>query len=155
MKRAIFIRWVLDQLGCLALWGAKGDSAQLPTGIYVPAYDCSGLVTCGYRHAGCEDWTHTANTDVLWTRLEPTLEPQPGDLAFYGGKAANDVEHVAIVLAGGHVICASGATSLITTAAEAWKDKTRRVKVFGSHLYRKSFRGFRRSTPLDTEVPNV
>ncbi len=145
-----YIHWALAQLGRVTLWGAKGEGRLMPNGYLEPAFDCSGLVTCGYRHVGPVNWTQTHNTDRLWAELPEVLEPEPGDLAFYGGTSPTDVEHVAIVLAGGHVICASGATSKETSIKLAWDNPTHRVLVFNCVDYRRKrdFRGYRRSTPL-------
>lgn len=143
------------------IWWAKGELAgRLVNGRFerwrvsdvgtVRAYDCAGFVTSLTYEFGAHDlrWTH--NTDALWVQ-RPAIElgeVQPGDLAFYGGKAENDVDHVMLVLSVIHldrhpvqvlVVGASGGgrrTLTPTPGAE--------VKVYASHLYRRDFRGFRR-----------
>lgn len=130
-----FLSWGIDQLGTPTLWGAKGDDA----------FDCSGLVTCGYHHLGLADWRESHNTDTLFEELEPTLDPLPGDLVFWAPKQprnAGDVEHVGIVLRGGHLLHASGATSRITTLEQARKVGAR-VTTNTSIHYRPGFAGFR------------
>jgi cell wall-associated NlpC family hydrolase len=152
-RRQLFTHWVLDQLGLPALWAAKGERVLLPSGLWANAYDCSGLYTCGVKHVGGPDLRVAYNTDRLWNELPEVQVPEPGDAAFYGGSGPKDVEHVAIVVASGHVVCASGASSHIVTLKAALEAGAR-VRVYQSHLYRKDFRGFRRSTYLDQENPH-
>lgn len=141
-----FISWGIDQLGQPALWGAKGAFREL-RGKPVRPFDCSGLVTAGYHELGLEDWRATHNTDVLFARLEPTDHPLPGDLVFWRPKVPKDpgdVEHVGILLAGGHVLQAGGASSRIPTLEEAVRAGAC-VRVERSVSYRPGFAGYRRS----------
>jgi cell wall-associated NlpC family hydrolase len=135
--RERFLKTVLELMGKPYKWAGK-DSSGL---------DCSGLVTFGLflASSGRIDWRQSHNTDRLWAELEPTDNPAPGDLAFYGPNKANpnDVAHVMVCLAGGFVFGAAGGDSS-TTSPEIAKVQDARVKVKTSVNYRPDFRGFRR-----------
>ena len=139
-KRLAFLDWLLLQENHPALWGAKGPFA----------FDCSGLVTCGYVHVGLKDWRQTHNTDRLWAELEPTSNPIPGDLVLYGGTRPDDVQHVMVWWGDGRVYGACGATSAITTLHDAVRAQAR-VRFRRLH-YRTDLRGYRHS-PFETATP--
>lgn len=136
-QRLDFLSWLRAQEGKTSLWGAKGPDL----------FDCSGLMTCGFSAAGSPMFSpKMTNTDKLWALLPEIELPSPGDLVFYGGKAVADVEHVMAWWGDGCVFGACGATSRITTVAEAQRAQAHvRMRTL---RYRKDFRGFRRS-PLD------
>lgn len=142
-KRLEFLAWLKAQEGKTSLWAQKGPDY----------FDCSGLVTRGFVEIGVttEFIPNFTNTDKLWWRLPATDKPKPGDLVFYGGSRADDVEHVMVWWGDGRVYGACGASSKILTVKEA-QEKDAKVR-FRKPGYRRDFRGYRRS-PLD-EVPNV
>ncbi|MFH7338411.1 NlpC/P60 family protein [Streptomyces sp. KHY 26] len=83
------VRFALDQLGKPYVWGAQGPSA----------YDCSGLTSQAWRHAGTpiprtsqEQWHRLKRVPLRWLR--------PGDLVIYFPEAT----HVAIYVGGGKVV---------------------------------------------------
>lgn len=131
--------WCRAQLGKPVLWGSKGPDL----------FDCSGLVTRGLYEMtdGAVDWRATHNTDKLWQELDPAHgEPLPGDFVFYHPALPlfdGDMEHVAVVLEGGLVLTADGASSRIHTL-EAAKEAHAIVRVRGDVNYRKGLAGFRR-----------
>lgn len=142
--RERFIDWCRMQLGKPVLWGSKGPDI----------FDCSGLVTRGLYELTLPleselliDWRGSHNTDRLFAELAPVLgEPQPGDFAFYAPEKPRDdfdVEHVVVVIDGGLVITADGASSRIHTL-EAAKEAHAIVRVRGDVNYRKRLAGFRR-----------
>lgn len=136
--RLRFLGWLKDRLGADVLWAQKGPAA----------FDCSGLVTCGLLALGGPDWRATHNTDRLWAELEPTETPEPGDFAFWWAPGADapakgDVEHVAVVCAGGLILTADGATHSITTL-DAARQAHAVVRLRESVHYRKRFAGYRR-----------
>lgn len=136
-KRLQFLDWLHQQKGKVSLWAQKGPEL----------FDCSGLVTRGFRECGISTFDPLfTNTDKLWNTLPNTDKPQPGDLVFYGGKGPKDVEHVMVFWGDGRVYGACGATSRILTLEEAHKAEAR-VR-FRKPGYRRDFRGYRRS-PLD------
>ncbi len=150
--RERFLDWCRMQLGKPVLWGSKGPDI----------FDCSGLLTRGLYELTLGlppeqrvDWRATHNADRLFTELTPVLgEPAPGDFAFYRPAIPlfdGDVEHVVVVIEGGLVITADGASSRIHTL-EAAKEAHAIVRVRGDVLYRKNFAGYRRF-PI-TEGPN-
>lgn len=133
-----------EQIGKPSLWGAKtGD-----------AFDCSGLVTWLLWQIGGPDLRATHNTDRLWAELDVVPGgPQPGDFVFYRPEKPrdeNDMEHVAILLEGGLVLTADGASSRIHTL-EAAKEAHAIVRIRGDVNYRKRLAGFR-SFPLVEDV---
>jgi murein DD-endopeptidase len=107
-RREKFCGLIVDQVGQPVLWGARGPTV----------FDCSGLVTWALFEAGGPDWRRTHTAQRLAGELPSTMPPLPGDLAVYGGGQLA-VIHVAVVLAGGHVVTASGARSAIVTLADA------------------------------------
>jgi murein DD-endopeptidase len=137
------------QLGKPVLWGSKGPDA----------FDCSGLVTRWLYELGKQafpdsieiqralDWRATHNTDRLFAELAPVVgEPAPADLVFYWPAKRRDdldVEHVAVVIDGGLVITADGASSRIHTLEQA-KEAHAIVRVRGDVDYRPRRAGFRR-----------
>ncbi len=134
-----FIDWCRAQLGKPVLMGAKS----------LDAMDCSGLVTLGLRHVGGPDWTKTHDCDRLWRELDPVVgEPYPGDLVFWWAPGADapkrgDLEHVAVLVDGGLVVTADGATHKITTV-EAALAAHAIVRVRGNINYRPRYAGARR-----------
>lgn len=150
--RERFLDWCRAQLGKPSLWGSKGPEA----------FDCSGLITRGLYELTLElpseqriDWRATHNTDRLFSELAPVVgDPTPADFAFYRPGVPlfdGDVEHVVVVIEGGLVITADGASSRIHTL-EAAKEIHAIVRVRGDVSYRKHLAGFRRF-PI-SEGPN-
>lgn len=142
--RERFVDWCRAQLGKPVLWGSKGADA----------FDCSGLITRGLYELTLElppeqriDWRATHNTDRLFADLDLVYgEPLPGDAVFYWPEKRrddNDVEHVAVVIEGGLVITADGASSRIHTLEQA-KEAHAIVRVRGDVSYRPRLAGFRR-----------
>lgn len=125
----------LAQLNKPVLWAHKGPGV----------FDCSGLVTHCLRECGGPDWRGTHNSQRLFDELQAPDVPMPGDLVFWRprGKFAGRVEHVAILLPGGAVLTADGATPRITTL-EAARAAGARVCVRSSTQYRQQLAGFRR-----------
>lgn len=116
--------------------------------------DCSELVALGHLAAGIGDQTktHTAQRYHDETRkLLDVEKPEPGDLGFYGA-ASDQVIHVVIYLAGGHVLSADGATRAVKTIEEARK-KGAAVRLHQSPSYYKNapFRGWHRNLFLDAK----
>ncbi|GLX51733.1 hypothetical protein Shyhy01_46830 [Streptomyces hygroscopicus subsp. hygroscopicus] len=83
------VRFALDQLGKPYVWGAQGPSA----------YDCSGLTSQAWRHAGTPI---PRTSQEQWHRLKrvPLRRLRPGDLVIYFPEAT----HVAIYVGGGKVV---------------------------------------------------
>lgn len=111
--RERYVHLGLDQLGKDVLWGKKGPSA----------FDCSGLCTWLLDKVGGPDLTHKFRAQDLFDHSRSLVKgqtdtPLPGDWTFYG-MGPNTIVHVAIWLAGGHVLSADGATSAITDLATA------------------------------------
>lgn len=134
-----------EQIGKPSLWGAKtGD-----------AFDCSGLVAWLLRELGGPDLRATHNTDRMWLEFDPVVgEPAPGDLGFYRPKKPlddNDMEHVVILLDGGLILTADGATSKIHTVEDA-KAAHAMVRIRGGYDYRERFAGWRRFPLVEDAV---
>lgn len=135
--RGAFLYRALSLMGTLYSYGGRSR-----LGI-----DCSGVLDLALFEAGGPDWRLTHNTDRLWRELPPTVEPEPGDPVFYGGKADDDVDHVMLWLPFGLVFGAAGGDSSTRTMEEATR-KNARVKVRDRVLYRDDFRGYRSMAPL-------
>lgn len=112
-KRDLFLRGCLEHLGSVVVWGRL---------------DCSELVALGELAAGLPDrrGTHTAQryADENPVPAEPLVA---GDLGFFG-RDWKHVVHIVIATADGHILSADGATSKITTYAEAEKSPAARVR---------------------------
>ncbi|WP_329334773.1 NlpC/P60 family protein [Streptomyces sp. NBC_00663] len=83
------VRYAVQQLGKPYEWGAEGPEA----------YDCSGLTSQAWEHAGRPI---PRTSQEQWARLPriPLRELRPGDLVIYFPKAT----HVAMYLGGGQVV---------------------------------------------------
>lgn len=144
MKRNQYVHLAIEQLNKPVLWGQKGPDV----------FDCSGLCTWLLWRIGGPDIRHLENAQALYehTReLAPktTDAPVPGDLVFYG-YSTEAISHVAIWLAGGHVISADGATQRIHDLATA-KAAGARVRLHPSIDFRRdvTLTVVHRNTPLD------
>lgn len=131
-SRAEFIAGCLALQGTPYLWGGKSP----------PGLDCSGLVTWVLYAIGGPDERHKLNSDGLWLALEPVVEPQRGDLAFYG--APNDPSHVVVCLGGPHdtTVGANGGNRDVNTVEAAHRNRAF-VKKKSSPLYRGDLLGYR------------
>ncbi|MFC9925419.1 NlpC/P60 family protein [Streptomyces sp. NPDC127190] len=83
------VRYAMDQLGKPYEWGAEGPGA----------YDCSGLTSEAWSHAGTPI---PRTSQEQWQRLRrvPLRELRPGDLVVYFPQAT----HVALYVGGGKVV---------------------------------------------------
>jgi len=123
--------------GCPYLWGGAypwpGETAEYG------GLDCSGLVIRVLRPFRLlpdkGDWT----AEGLSHLFAETVNPEPGDLGFYGGPGG--MNHVAIFLGEGLAISASGGSSG-TLSYEIAKKTGARVKVHRVD-YRRDLRGYR------------
>lgn len=147
-----FAFWACEQVGRPVLWAAKGDHYVDAGGAVislpgVTVYDCSGLVTCGIKAMGGPDHRDVYNAQKLYDACAPVslLDPEPGDLGFYG-RDEQHVDHVVIALAGGHLVSADGATSRIRSLIGA-KEAGAQVRFHQAVDYRRDepFLGFRRN----------
>ncbi|MER6060605.1 NlpC/P60 family protein [Streptomyces sp. NPDC001792] len=86
---ALAVRYAMDQLGKPYQWGAQGPGA----------YDCSGLTSQAWGHAGR---SIPRTSQEQWRRLTriPLSELRPGDLVVY----FPDATHVAMYVGGGKVV---------------------------------------------------
>lgn len=144
VARARYLECALALTGTPYVWGGRTKKG----------IDCSGLVVRALYDAslGGLNVLHWWS-DRLWTELEPTDKPQPGDLAFYGGSRPDDVSHVEIVLVppGGQEmpeglpLGARGGDSKCTTPEIALaKHPPAIVRATSEGVrYRRDFRGFR------------
>ncbi|QLJ04968.1 C40 family peptidase [Streptomyces sp. NEAU-sy36] len=83
------VRFAMEQLGKPYVWGAQGPSA----------YDCSGLTSQAWQHAGTPI---PRTSQEQWHRLKrvPLRRLRPGDLVIYFPEAT----HVAIYVGDGKVV---------------------------------------------------
>ncbi|WP_030339145.1 C40 family peptidase, partial [Streptomyces sp. NRRL S-1022] len=83
------VHYALDQIGKPYAWGARGPRA----------YDCSGLTSDAWSHAGTPI---PRTSQEQWERLQrvPLKELRPGDLVVYFPEAT----HVAMYVGGGKVV---------------------------------------------------
>lgn len=144
--RARFLEAVEQLLGQPVVWGGL---------------DCSEAVALGVLGAsnGKVDQrkTHRAQTYFDETRpLMPLELALPGDLCFYGTVPADPtrelrrVVHVAVILAGGKVLSADGATSRVTDPKAAALNPLAKVAVHESVHFRRDFIGLHRNTVVDS-----
>jgi cell wall-associated NlpC family hydrolase len=126
--RTRFTQTALEQLGKPVLWAQRGPDV----------FDCSGLVAWALEQVGAAKTLradHNAQRFHNESRAVLEAEALPGDLLFFGN-SPGDVEHVAIALKGGMALSADGATSHITTLAEARKNPHNRVAIHMSYRLR-------------------
>ncbi len=150
------MEWANHREGCSYIWGGKGE--ELPAsewtrlGLEVPlvreVFDCSGFVTCAMHYLGLNDWRLTHSADRIFHLLEPTNDPDPMDMAFYG--QPSHINHVMFVWEAGKVMGAGGGNSGTHTLDTAHRVGAK-VRVRSNHLYRPDFRGWRK-LPLPKET---
>lgn len=117
--REQFVDWCYGRLGAPVIWCAKsdyaidGDRVRVTLPAQLPAFDCSGIHTCGLLALTGKDYRGQHDAQDLYDLLEPvdSDKRQPGDLGFFGTSPSN-VVHVVVSLKDGHVLSADGATSL-------------------------------------------
>lgn len=88
------VRFAIDQIGLPYVWGGNGPG-QGQSG-----FDCSGLTSTAYRHAGI---TLPRTADAQFHSSAAASDPQLGDLVFYGNPRGF-VHHVGIYLGDGRMI---------------------------------------------------
>lgn len=126
------IHAALRYQGSPYLWTGKGLSVWTPNGLQsnglgLPAYDCSGLVTCALHDAQGPDWRASHNASTLWQQLAPAENADAfGVLRFYGSPARPS--HVAISLGNGLILEAGGGDQT-TTSLEIARRQGARVRV--------------------------
>jgi cell wall-associated NlpC family hydrolase len=99
---AVALAFALAQVGKAYVWGGNGPNA----------YDCSGLTTAAYKHAGItiprtSQSQFNVGTPVTLAQL------QPGDLVFYYA----GITHVGMYIGKGRIVHAANPTSGVTTAS--------------------------------------
>lgn len=121
-------------------WGGK-DGAGV---------DCSGMVSCALVSSGSpiicpfcqhdQKGFHAAST--YWEHLDEVIEPEPGDLAFYG--VPGNISHVVVCVGGrrDQIIGANGGDSSVRDIVTA-HSRGACVKYKVSPDYRPDLRGFR------------
>ncbi len=139
-----FLKAVMALEGEVVVWG------QL---------DCSEVVARGVKAAGGPDQskTHTAQTYYEVTRpLQPLERAIPGDLIFWGTMPAdpctdsNRIIHVGVILEGGKVLSADGATHTVTDLATAKANTNARVRVHNTVFFRREqYACIHRNTVVD------
>lgn len=143
--RTALLAWCIVRQGAPYVYGAKGDPFH---GTGPSCYDCSGFCTCGMLAIGLPDWRHTRRAKDLFELLEPTDDPQPLDLCFYG---MPEVDHVMFLWHDGRVYGACGRGS--TSSPELAAVQGARVRFRPRVDYRDDFRGYRK-LPTPKELSN-
>ena len=136
--RRAFVKHCLELIHTPYIYGARSRDGV----------DCWGLIALAWDLAGGGATYFKWWTDVGWQKLEEVKGiPEPGELAFYGGKGKHDVSHVMVTLWDGMLIGASGGDASTKTLLEAMK-RGAKVKVIENgkayDIRRGDFRGFRR-----------
>jgi cell wall-associated NlpC family hydrolase len=125
-KRDDFLKVIRTREDCPYIWAAKGPDN----------FDCSGLVTWGFKESGGPDMRLNYNADRLFNLLEETETPRPGDLCFYGHKG--HASHVMVYI-GPLVYGATGGNSGTHTAVSHAK-----VQYRSGVNYRPDLLGYRK-----------
>lgn len=140
--RTRLLAWASSRMGASYVWGAKGPDH----------WDCSGFV-CGGMVDGAlvpSGWLQTHNAARLFAELEPTEEPNPLDLCFWG--QPGQVSHVMLLWHDERVFGACGGNSSTTTPELAQKIGAR-VRFRSGIGYRPDFRGYRTLPEPKTSPP--
>lgn len=147
IAREKFLKRVLELEGQPVVWGGL---------------DCSETVALGVLAAtdGKVDQRQTHRAQSYYEETRPLLPAEralPADLVFYGTIAANPCKegnriiHVAVILEGGKVLSADGATSRITDPVIAAQNPLAKVKIHESvHFRRDLFVTIHRFVRLDS-----
>ena len=99
---AVALAFALAQVGKAYVWGGNGPNA----------YDCSGLTTAAYKHAGITI-PRTSQSQFNVGTPVPLAQLQPGDLVFYYA----GISHVGMYIGNGRIVHAANPTSGVTTAS--------------------------------------
>lgn len=126
----------LQDLRVPYVWG--GNDPDFDGGL-----DCSGAVLFWARQSGLDLPDMTAND--LREICKPVINPQPGDLCFYGKKGK--ITHVVMVLGKNYIIGANGggppdAGESREQYAERMRQRNARVKIQFGYRYRGDFVSF-------------
>lgn len=142
--REKFLEGVQSLVGQVVVWGGL---------------DCSETVALGVLAAGGADQTKTHRAQTYFEATRPLLPGEravPGDLVFYGTLPADPtkdparVVHVGVMLPGGKVLSADGATSRQQDLQVAAKDPAARVRVHETvHFRHDLFVAIHRNTVVD------
>jgi peptidoglycan DL-endopeptidase CwlO len=103
-KAAKAVRWALDQQGKPYQWGSAGPDA----------FDCSGLTSAAWAHAGVRIPRTAAGQLAGLPRVHG--KRRPGDLIVYRSEGRSR-RHVALVVAPGRMVEAAGEGSPTTVVA--------------------------------------
>jgi cell wall-associated NlpC family hydrolase len=99
----VAVQVALAQVGTPYLWGGETPGV---------GFDCSGLVQFAYQTAGIS-LPRTAQTQYdAGPHLPSGVDPQPGDLVFFGA-SSDDVTHVGIALGQGRMVDAPRTGALV------------------------------------------
>ena len=139
--RERFVELALLKVDSVVLWNRDGPDV----------FDCSGLVAWCILKAGGPDLRATHNAQKLFDETAGpwSIEPRPGDLAFYGADIKR-ITHVAIWLGPERVLSADGATSRVTDLAKAQANPAARVHLH-TRPYRRDFFALHQNKWLDVE----
>lgn len=122
----------LHHVGAPYLWTGKGmvrwtPEGLKPNGYGLPAFDCSGLVTCALVEAGGPDWRATHNAAAMFAALDAAPTGwELGALRFYG--PAHRPTHVALSL-GNELVLEAGGGDSSTVSLEIARRANARVRV--------------------------
>lgn len=143
--REKFIEAVLALEGKPVVWGGL---------------DCSEAVAIGVKAAGGPDQSKTHRAQTYFDETRPLLPKEralPGDLVFYGTHPADPttansrVIHVGVILPGGKVLSADGATSRVTDPAEAARNPAAKVTIHETVYFRRdALIAIHRNTVVDS-----
>ena len=60
--------------------------------------DCSGIIVVAAQLCRLYDWGWDVNSCSMWRSMEPTDEPQPGDLVFWYRAGTDRIFHVEVLV---------------------------------------------------------
>jgi len=94
-QRQAFIKLVESFIGTPYEYG--GGHGGISTHRLPKTFDCSGVIVVAAQLCRLLGWARDENSYSMWRVMEPTDDPQPGDLVFWYREGTEWIFHVEVL----------------------------------------------------------